>query len=320
MTPVHVVELDALRVAQQDHEPEDHVTGLQGHDQHGAVGDQRPDVALLELRGDHVPHLLADARHDGFTGGHALEERCVRGERHGLADRHNVLRAARLVGVFDGDAVPHGGRVGHTVGEALTGDDLFAQIGARHVREARHHGPADLEDRLREVERGTYAPADLVEELQAFADGDVLEVLALLVLELLRQKLAGGDRAGRPLTARLAFGAPGRTQWESPAPIGWTELQDGVAQFEDLGDDAGALAHAHAGQDLGSLQGQFLGAGEVGVQREAGRDALDGHLFVLVAQRVRVGGEHEQARLPARGRPAAGTPTTGRPRGPARAR
>ncbi len=166
-------------MAQQDHEAEDHVPGLEGHDQHGAAGDEGPDVALLELRGDHVSQLLADAGHeDGIAGGHALEERGVRRERHGLADRHDVVPAARLVRVLQRDPVPHGGRVGHAVGEALAGDDLFAQIGTGHVREARDDGPADLDDGAGQIERGADAPADLVQELKAFPYGHVFEVHA----------------------------------------------------------------------------------------------------------------------------------------------
>ncbi|MDH6547694.1 hypothetical protein M2162_001791 [Streptomyces sp. SAI-041] len=301
--PVHVVELDALGVPQQDHEPEDHVAGLQGYDEHGAAGDQRPDVPLLELRGDRVPHLFADARHeDGLAAGHALEERGVRGERHGLADRHHVVPAARFVGVLQGHPVPHGGGVRHAVGEPLAGDDLFAQIGAGHVGEAGHDGFADLDDGAGQVEGGADLPADLVEELQPLAHGDVLEVLAL-VRFVLRQRQAGRDRPGRPLPAGPALGAPGHAPVGGDGhPVVLAELQDRIAQFEDLRDDAGAFADAHAGQDLGEPAGEFLGAGEVGVQGEGGRDPLDGRTALVQVEvpleSAGVGGQHQQA-LPA---------------------
>lgn len=74
------------------------------------------------------------------------------------------------------------------------------------------------------------------------------------------------------------------------------ELQDGISEFEHLGDDAGALADAHAGQDGGETAGQLVGSGEVGVQGEAGCDALQrmpvGH--VVGVQPTGVGGEYEE--------------------------
>lgn len=62
----------------------------------------------------------------------------------------------------------------------LAGDDLFAQIGAGDVGEAGHDGLADLDDGPGQIEGGADAAADLVQELQAFAYGDVLEVLGLV--------------------------------------------------------------------------------------------------------------------------------------------
>ncbi|GLW49574.1 hypothetical protein Stsp02_52350 [Streptomyces sp. NBRC 14336] len=233
----------------------------------------------------------------GSPGGHALEERGVRGERHGLADGDDIVPAAGLVGVLDGDPVPHGGGVGHAVGESLARDDLFAQVGPGDVGEAGYDGLADLDDGLREVQGGADAAADLVEELQALADRRVLQVLALPG-RLLGQGQAEGGGARGALPAGPALG-PAR---HAPVggdghPVVLTELQDGIAQFEDLGDDPAALAHAHAGQDLGQPGGQFLGAGEVGVQGEPGRDALVSGavlVVVLVLQSVGVGGEDQQ--------------------------
>ena len=278
--PVHVVELGPLGVPQQDHEAEDDVARLERDDQHRTAVDERADVALFELRGDGGAHLLADPGHqDGLAGGHALEERGVGGERHGLADRHHVVPAARLLDVFQRDAMPQGPLVGRPVGEALARDDLLAQIRAGDIGEARHDGGADFLDRAGQVERGADASADLVEEFKALAHRRVFEVRG----EFRRRRQRSRHRLQGVQSPRLAlFGAPGNSPvGRHGHPVVLAELQDGIAQFEDLGDDAGALADAHAGQDLRQPPGQFVGSWEVGVQGEAGRYALHGAAVVV---------------------------------------
>lgn len=212
------------------------------------------------------------------------------GEGEGLADRHGVVPAARFVVVLDPDAEHHRARVGRSVREALAGQDRGAQVGAREVRETGDGGAGHLADGLAEVEGGADAGADLVEELQPLADGGVLQV----------QLGSGRDQGGRrPLPRRDGLDA--RTAGHTPVrrhghPVVLAELQDRVAQFEDLGDDAAAQPRPHVGQDLGQPPLQLVEGGQFGVAGEAGRDAFGGLVVVapLLAEPGGVRGEHQQ--------------------------
>ena len=131
--------------------------------------------------------------------------------------------------------------IGRAVRESLAGQDRGAQVGAREVGEAGDDGGADLADRAGQVQGGADASADLVEELQPFAHRRVFEVGGV------RGGALGARRAARGRRARGGGDLLGRAARHTPVggdgdPFVVVELQYGIAQFEDLGDDAVGLA------------------------------------------------------------------------------
>ena len=175
--PVHVVERRAVGAAHQHHEAQHRVACLERDGQEGAAPDQRAQVPLLEPPRDPLPQLVGDPLDQHrLAGDHALEEGGLLGEPQGLADRHGVVPAARLVVVFHPHPAPDRRHVRHAVREALARRDLRPQVRPGEVAEAGHRRAGDLADGAGQVQRAADPAADLVEELQSLTDRRALQV------------------------------------------------------------------------------------------------------------------------------------------------
>lgn len=180
-------------------------------------------------------------------------------------------------------------------------------MGAREVGEAGDGGAGDLADGAREIEGGADQSADLVEEFQPFADRRVLQVECGVGrghrrVGVVAVRGTGARRAGLRRAVRVGRSS-GDASRHTPVggdgdPVVVAELQYGIAEFEDLGDDALRLGDAHVRQDVRELAGQRLGVGEFGVQREARRYPAAVGVAHVAAELVDVRGEYEMSAGP----------------------